>query len=238
MARLEPFKILDRTGKPIISERQTDVIPGGLKFTGPDELKFRGFELDHRHVSRYGITPVKWADYNHDQALCEAGKSFYFTACIDAIVEAVSSVRLRVFEMKASENWEPAPKHPLQLLLDRPNRSLTRKTMIERLAHHMLLSGNEYWTKHRSKDTVLELWPLANPDEVTPKVSPTQFIDSYLYGNAYDGKKIKVEDMIHFRKGVGTSLISGSGHVSGLERLLQYDSETLGWNLAVVQYQE
>lgn len=83
----------------------------------------------------------------------------------------------------------PLTKHPLQMVLDRPNAKISRMRTFSLLASWLQLSGVAYLIRTSAEGGKLQLWPCA-PDRIGPIVSRENTIESGLvtgYG-ARDGR--------------------------------------------------
>jgi HK97 family phage portal protein len=78
-------------------------------------------------------------------------------------------------------NDEPQPKHPLQVLLDRPNPLMSHAELQLYICIYKAIGGNAYLHKVRnSSGDVIELWPY-HMGQMRPVPSPSKWVDQYEY---------------------------------------------------------
>lgn len=122
-----------------------------------------------------GVVPasgkkVSWSDWDADFATERGFKGCLFVyLAIRIIADAVTSVPWQAVIQGRDGEWNPDPKHPLALLLAKPNKYLSSLQVFEQLIFSLFLGGNGLFLKILS-DTrsmqgatdaaVLELWPL------------------------------------------------------------------------------
>ncbi len=194
----------------------------------------------------YDRMPINFAEPTADEVLTTAyEKSVYFSVCLDAITEAVSSVPMVVnIKNTKSNTWEPAPNHPLQEFLDYPNPFLTTRSLLERLAGFTLISGNGLFTKVRINDgggingkgTPVELWPL-DPDNTRVFAHPVKYIDRYEYGVGPNKQVYDPLDVIHISRTNYRNMRWGQGSYTVGKRLIDFDTTSLDWNHSVLRNQ-
>lgn len=100
---------------------------------------------------------------------------------VEAIALAVASVPWEVLRQRGNGPWEPAPDHPLQALLDRPNEDWTWDTTARLWALYHLLAGEAYLLKNfAGYDIPKELWPVS-PAHMTPIAGRDSYLSHYDY---------------------------------------------------------
>lgn len=143
----------------------------------------------------------QWRDWSTQHAWREGYRaSTWVYNAIEIRRRAVASVPWHV-EVRRGEEWERAPDHPLQLLLDEPNPDFTQRQMISRLVQWLDLGGNVYWTKVRAgrPKVPVEVWPLM-PDAM--RAIPGGKDGRMIGGYRYEWENVKTtfpaEDIVHW----------------------------------------
>lgn len=172
-------------------------------------------------------------DWDADEAI-EGGykaNTWVFRA-VRAKMDNASKVPIVVRERTGENEFEPAPQHPLQELLDRPNPFMSRQDLIERLVAHIDLSGNALWSKVRgsSNGAVGELWPI-NPGPITPVPSKQEFIAEYEYEEEGVEKSFEPENIVHFRYTDPEDPRWGMGPIQAAAQAVDSDGQALDWQM-------
>lgn len=115
-------------------------------------------------------------------------------ACISAYAYAMSEARPIVVKRDGT----PAPDNLIQALLDHPNNAMGWKRLLQVMVVYMLIGGDVYLHKVRSKtgSKVLELWPYHSA-QVEAVPSQTEWVDHYLYTDG-SGKPPQVKSRDEF----------------------------------------
>lgn len=199
------------------------------------ELKsVRSFEL----LSTSQDNKASWTDWSEERAVQKGYNANYIVnACVGVIIEAFSSVPWRVLARKG-DKWEPAPEHPLQFLIDKPNNFMPRRLIFEWMAGHLVLGGNAVFTKVRTTEdtsgTVLEWWP-HHPDNVKVFPSRTDYISKYQIKNGNNVRDIPPEDVIHIKRTGLDTLYWGTGQLVAGSKILDLDNAMLDWQKVTLQ---
>lgn len=115
-----------------------------------------------RHVKAYRpqdvlgstskTTNPQRSDYNPDKAVAEGLQaSVWVWRCCSLIAQAAASVPWKVKQQVAIDRWEPAPSSRFQKLIDKPNPSWSRNRFMQETVYSLLLAGEAYQSKLRSK---------------------------------------------------------------------------------------
>jgi HK97 family phage portal protein len=166
-------------------------------------------------------------------------------ACLSAICTAYPEAPATVYLQSDSDTRDPQPDSPLQQLLDRPNRSISREDMWHYTQWCKHLCGNAYWRKIRSAGAgtnVVELWPIS-PARIVPVTTREDalngiFISYYAYSfdPSQDPEAIPVEDIVHFRLGVDDKDNRlGAAPLARLVREVAGDDQAHQWQTAMLE---
>jgi HK97 family phage portal protein len=139
--------------------------------------------------------------------------------CVRLIAETIASMSLGIYERQGGRK-EPAPDHPLYLLLhDQPNADMTATEFWEAMVACLLLWGNAYAEKAVVYGRVVSLTPIL-PERVAPRRRDTGAI---FYEVMQDGRRREVpEELMFHLKGfsldglLGLSPIGQARHTLGL----------------------
>lgn len=115
---------------------------------------------------------------------------------ISDIAESSAEPSMQVFE-----KGEAVDDHPARALLAKPNPMMTEFELWELVLIHLMLAGNAFWTKVRSRaGRVVQLWPVWIPSRMTPVPDRDGALIGWLYRDN-DGKQnpIALEDVVHFK---------------------------------------
>lgn len=125
---------------------------------------------------------------------------------------------------KQGASRDVATGHPLRKLLQRPNAWQTSTEFRKMLTAHAVLKGNGYAIKVKSMGRTIALWPLKNPDRMTPKQDPATMQMTYEWARD-DGSRLTLaqDDVLHLR-GLSLDGVKGIG-------VLAYARQALGLSL-------
>lgn len=200
--------------KPIVKQKFFDVLGGLLDFS-PHRLS------DEKTISTKILQANRGWVYRNN----------------DAIAQEVSKIEFELYSVGLKNGeivYNEIESHPLLDLLDKPNPETTKNDAIYIIQSHKKLSGDAFWLKIRNGNQVVGLRTLP-PDKVSlnlkpPTESDPTVIDSYLYQDTIDGKKISVtyqpEDIIHFKKPNPGNPFRGLGAVEALADAIDLDNLT------------
>lgn len=114
--------------------------------------------------------------------------STWVYVCVSRLMAAISSVPWLVEKETAPGKWEPAPEHPFNAILTKPNKYVGWQRFAELFTSHKFLSGNSII--HKNTDSLGEVQNLfiLRPDYVTPVLDDKYFLKGYEY-NLNAGKR-------------------------------------------------
>ena len=152
-------------------------------------------------------------------------------ACVQTICDAVSSVGWVVEEYDDDEKvWLANPDHPLQTLLDYPNRFMDRQHVMDCLVMNLELGGNGFAHIVKGRDgEPLEIWPLA-VDSIKPVPDPKRYIKAYRYqwgGNEY---LLDPQEVIHVLYPNPSDPYWGLAPLRAAANAVNTDVAAMAWN--------
>lgn len=179
---------------------------------------------------------VEWSDWDSRKAVIEGYKSVAWVyACINKRADALASIPL-VVEVRRGQDWEVAPQHPLQTLLDYPNPDMDRGELVRMMSAHLDLDGNAYLFKVRAgrMNAPVELWPLL-PHEISPVPGRERLISGYQHQSG--GQRIihSTEDIFHATLTNPASLIRGMSPLMAAGKAVDVDNAAAGWQKVSMQ---
>lgn len=147
---------------------------------------------------------------------------------INRIAEAAALVPLRVYRLEG-ERRVPVARHPLEDLLDAPNRWMSRFELLEQTIGALELTGNAYWFLGGSGGAPVEIWPL-RPDRVSVVPDADTFVRGYLY--EIDGQRIPLDalEVVHFRRWHPASDYYGLSALEAGRLAVSSDRAMAEWN--------
>ncbi len=193
------------------------------------EKSFRSSEVENM----YGKV-AQWTDWDSLKAVDEGYKSSVpVYACVKKRMDSVSSIPL-VVEVKRGDEWEAQPKHPLQLVLNKPNPDMDTGTLMRLMVSHLDLSGNAYWMKIKAgrHAKTRELWPVM-PNNVSIAGSKEKLVEYYTVG--VEQKRVEADDMCHFKFVDPSSLIFGQSPLRAAGKAVDIDNAGQGWQKVSMQ---
>lgn len=144
----------------------------------------------------YGVRPEYW-DRTFENYVKEGyKKNEIIYACVNTTANTASSVALRVHDRESDVLM---PDHPLQLLINRPNRMMSEYDFWSWSLTDQMLGGVAYWQKIRNQaGQVIEMWPI-RPDYVKPDVEVNAGLTDYrIRINGIDLESVARTDMVSF----------------------------------------
>lgn len=127
-------------------------------------------------------------------------------ACVRWVQRVFSEAPLMLQEwLEERTEWEDIHRHEVLDLLDRPNRFYGGTTLFKSTIASLMLDGDAYWLKVRSRTgRVVELWwaPASTMQPKADPQDPTVFISHYDYTPGTSPISLRVEDVVHFRDGM------------------------------------
>lgn len=145
--------------------------------------------------------------------------------CTHIIAGACGNLPIDLYRRVDEKTREPARNHPLRALLQRPNGWQTSSEFRKMLTAHAVLKGNGYAVKIRgSAGRTRALWPLNNPDRMTPRQDPWTMRMSYEWTRP-DGSRVPLDqsEVLHLR-GLTLDGVTGVG-------VVKYARSALGLSL-------
>ena len=166
-------------------------------------------------------------------------------ACLSAICTAYPEAPATVYRDSDSDTRDPLPDHPLQQLLDKPNKYLSREDVWHYTQWCKHICGNAYWRKIRSAGpgtNIVQLWPIS-PARIVPVTTREDalngiFISYYAYSfdPSQDPEAIPPEDIIHFRLGIDDKDNRvGASPLARLVREVAGDDEAHAWQTSMLE---
>jgi HK97 family phage portal protein len=204
----------------------------GLTIMG---LKAQGNSMPALLLPNQYYSPV-WKDWNTSTAITEGFKAcVYVYAGIYRIMKSAASVP---WVAKDPTEDDIIPKHPLELLMRRPNSFMSGQDLIERLTSHLYLGGNGVLYKNKvrrdGRDITAELWPL-QPDYITPVPDQMNYIKSYKYQTGAISKELDPSNIIHIMFIDPGNLYWGMSPIQAAARIIDTDVEATKWNKISLQ---
>lgn len=180
-----------------------------------------------------GLRPEYW-DRNFENYVKEGyRRNEIVYACINITANTASSVALRVHDRKTDV---VLPDHPLQQLINRPNREMSEYDFWSWSLTQQMLAGISYWQKIRNRaGQVIEMWPV-RPDYVRPQVSDAVGLNEYhvrVMGVEQD--PIQARDMITFPLRDPLNLFNHLSPVEVLSRTADVDNSLTDHIKIVIQ---
>jgi HK97 family phage portal protein len=202
--------------------RKDSVIPEIKNLTLPDLLKMSVGEAKWS-----SWTKDSWWDHETAVKLGYEASGVLF-ACIDKRAKAVASVPW-IVETKAGEEWQPLPSHPLQNLVDRPNKDMSFSELMIYAVQFLDLSGNALFLEIRTGNEKLpsELWPVSPGGVEIITGFPDSLIGSYKIPQKNGAKKeVQAEDVIHLAYPNPLDFLYGSPLLRPGARAVDIDRES------------
>lgn len=171
-----------------------------------------------------------------DKAVNEGMKSSVWVyACVAKLAASIASLPLVVKDNKG----DLMPDSPLQLLLDSPNEFWSQQDLMERVAGHLMLTGNAIIAENRgegrkSPAPVLELWTV-KPDMIKPVPSSTDFISHYELNQAGIKRVIPASDIIHIQLTDPSNMFWGMSPLIAAAATVETEKAAVNWNRVSLQ---
>jgi len=170
----------------------------------------------------YPISSGAWRDLDAYTA------STWVYLAVSRIAEAGALVPLRVYQLDGEKRAEVS-RHPLEMLLERPNPFTSRFELMEQTLGALELAGNAYWYLAGDGDAPTEIWPL-RPDRVSVVPHPTQHIAGYLYEVGGARVPLEAAEVIHFKRWHPTNDYYGLSGVAAARLAIDSDRAMVVWN--------
>jgi HK97 family phage portal protein len=149
----------------------------------------------------YGSYPG--SSYDYRAAVGRIQENPIVQACIAWMQRACTEPPLQVVRLQEDGEENRIPKHPLTVLLARPNPFTTGRQLWQQTISDSMTAGNAYWVKVRNDGgEPIELWHIPE-HRIRPQwpSSGLVFISHYLHRVNGIDTKLPVEDVVHFRFG-------------------------------------
>jgi HK97 family phage portal protein len=122
-------------------------------------------------------------------------------------------------------------RHPLEVLLERPNPFTSRFELMEQTLGMLELAGSAYWYLAGDGGAPTEIWPL-RPDRVSVIPHPTRHIAGYVY--EVGGVRVPLDpcEVVHFKRWNPTNDYHGVGATAAARIAIDSDRAMARWNNA------
>lgn len=154
-------------------------------------------------------------------------------ACVRWAQRTLPEAPLQVMTRNADGELKPVPNHPLQQRLENPNPFYSGLHLIGAVVADLMLYGNAYVLKARTRDRRLaQLWwvPATMIEPKWPDNDPTVYISHYEYRVEGEIVDIPVKDIIHLRQGFDpVNVRKGMSDIAALYREIASDNEAANW---------
>ncbi len=154
-------------------------------------------------------------------------------ACVRWAQRTLPEAPLQVVVRDTAGELTPAPDHALQQLLERPNAFYSGLHLLGALVADLMLTGNGYAVKVRSRDRrVVELWwvPSTLIAPAWDDTNPGVYISHYDYTVEGEVFMLAVEDVVHLRDGFDPQNVrKGLSPLASLWREIAADNEAANW---------
>ena len=190
------MKIDPRTWSPFRSDWSGVLEPEAVKELPAPRVETKEARVgDSAYVGSPGRPePVIWPERSASQQQLKASTWVYVGTT--RLARAVGSIPLRVERLRGDRWQAVTERHPLQDLLDYPNKLMGWSSLAERMVYQLTLAGNSPVYKVRAGGRPVELWPLP-PDQTRPVPHPTEILAGYRYKPSRgSAQAIAVEDMV------------------------------------------
>jgi HK97 family phage portal protein len=148
---------------------------------------------------------------------------------VSRIAEAGALVPLHVYRL-AGETREAVVRHPLEVLLARPNPFTSRFELMEQTLGALELAGNAFWyLAGDGRGVPTEIWPL-RPDRVRIVPHPTQHIGGYVYEVGGVCVPLEPSEVVHFKRWNPTNEYYGLSGVAAARLAIESDHAMAVWN--------
>ena len=185
------------------------------------------------------LTPdkPKWTNWTTAAAVNEGYKaSIYVYAAINKKAKAAASVPWHVYRENPDGTYEKLERHPLQMLLDRPNPFTSRNSMIERLIMQLDLAGNSIFHLITVGGRAVELWNIP-PDQIEPVADRQEFISEYEFRGikGQPPQRIPAGEILHAMYIDPGNPYWGISPLQVAARTVDTEVEAVNWNKVSLQ---
>lgn len=178
-----------------------------------------------------------WPKWDPEQAVSRGlDLSVWLFRCVDILSKAFADVPL-VVGFGSGDEFEPAPTHPAQALLDKPNDFHPQSYFRRVSAEHLLLTGNALICATRgARSEPLELFTI-QPNRIAPVADESGIIgyDVRVGGRKNDVRRLSADDVTHIMLPNPDSPWWGHSPLQAVMREVAIDSETANWQKTSLQ---
>jgi HK97 family phage portal protein len=177
----------------------------------------------------------KWTEFSAQRAIKDGFKrSTWVYACCRLRANNIAAIPW-IVEVRRGDNWEAAPNHPLQQLIDRPNDGYDWPSMVRTWMYWLDLSGDAWGTKVRNgAGRITELWPIL-PDQMDVLPGTEQLVRAYRYRRAMISREIPSQDILHLRYSNPGDAYFGLAPLQAAARAVDIDEEAEKWQKVSLQ---
>lgn len=159
-------------------------------------------------------------------------------ACLAWVARTLPEAPLQVVRQDAEGNDEVVRRHPLTLLLARPNPYYSGAVLLGATASDFKATGDAYWIKVRSgARRPVQVWwgPSALIEPKYPD-DGSAYITHYEYNPGGVPIRLEVEDVVHFRNGIDPlNPRKGLSEIRALVREVATDDEAAAYTAALLR---
>jgi HK97 family phage portal protein len=156
-------------------------------------------------------------------------QSSWIYVAVSRIAEAAALVPLRVMRLEGEKRVQ-VERHPLELLLDNPNPTMSRFELFEATLGYLELTGNAYWfLAGDALGRPAQIWPL-RPERMSIVPHPSNYVAGYIY--EVDGLRIPLEpiEVIHFKRWHPANDYYGLSAIEAARLTIDTDRAMARWN--------
>jgi HK97 family phage portal protein len=156
-------------------------------------------------------------------------QSSWIYVAVSRIAEAAALVPLRVMRLEGEKRVQ-VERHPLELLLENPNPTMSRFELFEATLGYLELTGNAYWfLAGDALGRPAQIWPL-RPERMSIVPHPSNYVAGYIY--EVDGLRIPLEpiEVIHFKRWHPANDYYGLSAIEAARLTIDTDRAMARWN--------
>jgi HK97 family phage portal protein len=155
-------------------------------------------------------------------------------ACENRILDRAGDVSWGLFE-DLKDDTERIKEHSTLTLLKRPNPRHTYETFLKEWGMYLYNAGESYiWANKLGSGKVKELWHMPAPDVDIVKGANYGEIDSFKWTIDNVAQTVPAEEVLYVRLPHPRDIYKGLSVLSAAGRAVDYDNESLKWNLSAV----
>lgn len=159
--------------------------------------------------------------------------------CVAKKGESVGSVPWKVYrKASATTAREHLIDHPLQKLIDRPNKYMDRTQFFIQWISDLDLGGNSYWEIAREggrpSGLPIGLWRM-RPDWTTPRPGKETFLRDYKFDTGSGTPAyFPVDDVVHMKYVDPVDPYVGMSVIQAAARTILTENAAIGWNKSIL----